>query len=270
MGLGDEIMAAGHAMAAYRDDPSRRVAICDTANRPRWHELWEGNPVIATPDEVYRGEQVQRIQNANGCRPYVQYPFTVQGGARFTDWRARDHPGRIYLTEAERATGQEFRRRVGRFVVIEPALKATANPNKQWPVGRYAEVVARRPDVTWVQFMHAGSEALPGVCTLPTPSFRAACAYLSVADAYLGPEGGLHHAAAALGVRAVVIFGGYISPMTTGYPTHINLADHGPGSPCGRWLPCGHCRQAMERISVEHILEAFQHAAMLEPTQVLS
>jgi glycosyl transferase family 9 (putative heptosyltransferase) len=270
VGLGDEIMAAGHAMAAHRDDPSRRVAICDTANRPRWHELWEGNPVIATPDEVYRGENVQRIQNANGCRPYVQYPFTVQGGARFTSWRARDHPGRIYLTEAEQQTGQAFRRRIGRFVVIEPALKASANPNKQWPVERYAAVVRARSDVTFVQLIHAGSTSLEGVLPLPTPSFRAACAYLAVADAYLGPEGGLHHAAAALGVRAVVIFGGYISPRTTGYVQHHNLADDGPGSPCGRWLPCGHCRQSMERITVEHVLAGLLAIGAAAPIEVPS
>lgn len=258
MGLGDEIMAAGHAMSAHALEPYRRVAICDTANRPRRHELWEGNPVIATPDDVARGEDVQRIQNANGCRPYVRYPFTVQGGALFTKWRARDYPGRIYLTEAELAPGVALSVELGRFVIIEPCLKRNANRNKQWVFNRYAAVVAARPDLAFVQLMHPDSNALPGAIQVRTGSFREACGILAAAAAYVGPEGGLHHAAAALGVRGVVIFGGYISPQTTGYPLHINLADEGPASPCGRWTLCAHCREAMDRITVPKVLEALE------------
>jgi FkbM family methyltransferase len=50
-----------------------------------------------------------------------------------------------------------------------------------------------------------------------------AAGVLSGASLLISPEGGLHHAAAALGVRAVVIFGGFISPATTGYALHTNL-----------------------------------------------
>lgn len=258
MGVGDEIMASGQAQAVYDADLSMRVAICDVLNRPRWHPIWDGNPILAHPEQVAMGEPVHRIQNASGCRPYLRYPFTVEGGAHFTDWRARDYPGRIYLTEAELAPGVRLQADRGRFVVVEPCLKQKANPNKLWGFNRYASVVAARPDLSFVQLMHPDSDPLPGADHIRTDSFRTACGILAAAAAYLGPEGGLHHASAVLGVRAVVLFAGVMNPETTGYPTHINLADDGPESPCGRWTPCEHCREAMDRITVPQVLEALE------------
>ena len=51
---------------------------------------------------------------------------------------------------------------------------------------------------------------------------------LSGARAAVLHEGGLHHAAAALGMPAVVLFGGMISPRNTGYDVHVNLAIDDP------------------------------------------
>ena len=56
----------------------------------------------------------------------------------------------------------------------------------------------------------------------------------------------LMHAAAALKVPAVVIYGGFISPKVTGYPLHRNLFTG--GTPCGMRTNCKHCRDAMAAI----------------------
>src|SRR5262249_52788187 len=96
-----------------------------------------------------------------------------------------------------------------------------------------------------------GWDMLPRVVTA---TFRDALCILSLARLYVGPEGGLHHAAAALGVPAVVIFGGFSSPRATGYPWHSNIA--APGKPCGSIAYCAHCREAMASITVERVLEA--------------
>lgn len=256
MGAGDEIMAAGHAQSMYDANPSRRIAICDRRGYPRWDPIWEGNPIIARPAEVYAGEPVERIWNANGCRPYITYPFTHDGGLTVTRWRARDHVGRIYLTESEREAAHRIRGIHGPFVLIEPSLKKSANQNKRWPFERYEAVISACPDRTFLQMIHPDSQRLAGAVDIYVQDFRLACALVSAADAYVGPEGGLHHAAAVLGIPAVVVFGGYISPETTGYPGHVNLADTGQGSPCGRWRPCEHCREAMDRITVGRVVEA--------------
>jgi ADP-heptose:LPS heptosyltransferase len=256
MGMGDEIMAAGEAERIFRSDPSKPVAICDLTGQVRWHELWEGNPAIATPAYVKSKQPVHRITNGVGCRPYIRYPFTAVRGMRFTDWQARDHVGTLYLTNDELTLGKRIRDEVGPFVLIEPDVKPSSTPNKQWGAERFAAVVEALPEMTFIR-AH-GDECRPflGVKNVRTRSFRQACGILAAADGFFGTEGGFHHAAAALGQPAVVIFGGFISPKSTGYDTHVNIADKGPGSPCGRWQPCGHCAEAMDRIEVGRVIEA--------------
>lgn len=267
MGLGDELLAAGHAQRVYDETTSRRVAICDLQGKARWHPLWDGNPIIAPPDRVERGEKVHRIQNASGCRPYVKYPFTRDTGWTYTDWRARDHRGRIYLTAEERQWASRVREAIGPFVLIEPSAKRVASPNKSWPFERYAQLVHQTQDVVrFVRFMHEDPRPLPGVTHKTAPTFRHAIALLSRATAYVGTEGALHHAAAVVGIPAVVIFGGSIPVDNLGYPEHVNLADDGPGSPCGRWLPCDHCRRAMDRITVDRVVDSLM--AVLERAHV--
>jgi ADP-heptose:LPS heptosyltransferase len=143
--------------------------------------------------------------------------------------------------------------------VIEPTIKSRASPNKQWGADRWAAFVAlaRRRGVDLVQ-LGDQPPTLEGVRWISTPSFRAGAAVLARAIAYVGHEGGLHHAAAAVGVPAVVIFGGFISPACTGYRMHTNLftggtADHPLG--CGMRMPCQHCETAMSEITPESVAD---------------
>jgi ADP-heptose:LPS heptosyltransferase len=88
-----------------------------------------------------------------------------------------------------------------------------------------------------------------------TPSFRVAISAMSGASLYIGPDGGLHHVAAALGIPAVVLWGGVASPKNLGYDFHTNIW-HGD-EPCGTVNGiCGHCKEAMAKITVEEVLEA--------------
>ena len=249
-------MAAGEAEVLFRADPSRLVAILDLAGHPRWSEVWDGNPAIARPSYVSKGHPVQTISNGIGCRPYIRYPFTSRRGMRFTQWRARDHVGRLYLTDDELEAGKRIRDEVGPFLLVEPDVKPQSTPNKKWGLERFAAVVRMLPELTFIRAHGDDCQPFSGVRNVNTRTFRDACGILAAADGYVGTEGGFHHAAAALDKPAVVIFGGFISPRSTGYEGHLNIADKGPGSPCGRWEHCGHCSQAMERITVERVVEA--------------
>ncbi len=242
MGLGDEIMVTGQARAMGDRDP--RLVAVRGHNGARWHALWNGNPRIARPAEVARGRDVQWLDNGPGRRPYVDYARTSKRRWAYTDWTCV--AGEIYLSDAE----IDWARHQGgdRFVVIEPYIKPGASPNKRWGLERSQAVVDRMGGREFVQFAWSADPPLQGVRVVSAPSFRHACAVLARAGAYLGPEGGLHHAAAALGVPAVVIFGGMTSPANTGYRDHVNLFDDGPESPCGRRVPCPHCARAMAAI----------------------
>jgi ADP-heptose:LPS heptosyltransferase len=71
-------------------------------------------------------------------------------------------------------------------------------------------------------------------------------------------EGGLYHAAAALGIPAVAIFGGWVSPANQGYDGEdiVNLYEHMNGeSPCGQRVPCPHCRAALDRITPQTLIQ---------------
>ena len=240
MGLGDEIMAAGAARRRQVAGDPRPVAILDRHARPRWHGLWEGNPRIARPEEVARGLDVQTIVNGPGCRPYIDYGRTTAMRWAYTDWRAA--PGELY--DIERAKPQEY-------VIVEPHVKATASSNKDWGWGSWQALV-NRLDLNWVQLGPPRTRILEGVTHIETPTFLDACRVLSGTRAAVLPEGGLHHAAAALGVAAVVIFGGMTSPANTGYEAHVDLFESmGGASPCGMRLPCAHCARAMATIRPE-------------------
>jgi hypothetical protein len=253
VGMGDEIMAAGEAEVIFRQT-GVPVAILGRDGQPRWHPLWEGNPAIAHPYRITR--VTPTITNGVGCRPYISYPFTAARGMRFTDWRARDRVGRVYLTADELALGKRIRYEVGPFLLLEPDVKPDATPNKAWGLDRFADVVRQMSDITFVRAHGDECRTFPPVKNVHTRTFREACGVLAASDGYVGTEGGFHHAAAALGKPAVVIFGGFISPKTTGYETHLNICDKLPGSPCGKWRQCGHCLAAMDRITVPMVVEA--------------
>ena len=167
---------------------------------------------------------------------------------RYTSWRA--HPGELF---------QVPRREPGRYVVIEPHIKANASPNKDWGWARWQALVNLRRDLDWVQPGPPGTRVLDGARHAATADFRAACGLLAGARAAVLPEGGLHHAAAALDLPAVVIFGGMTAPANTGYDSHVNLFEPMNGaSPCGRRVACGHCARAMAAIRPAAVAEQLE------------
>jgi ADP-heptose:LPS heptosyltransferase len=246
MGFGDEIIAAGRAEKRARE-LGRPVRIVDRLGETRWSELWNGNPAIT------QNPSAPAIQDGPGCRAYIAYPFTAAGHG-YTDFQARDHRGHLYLTEKELERGREVAAR-GPFVVVEPWIKDGANANKRWPLDRWIELVSLLDGVRLVQLGPPTTRGLRDVEFVPTASFRDAAGVLAAARALVAPEGGLHHAAAALGVPAVVIFGGSPSVRATGYPEHLNL---GGTDPCGRWMPCEHCAAAMRAIKPTTVAAALR------------
>lgn len=242
MGWGDEIMATALARRAQQHD-KRKVQFLDRSGMARWDAIWRGNPRIAHPDEF---GNFNKILNCPGCRPYI-------AGKTAERWTWLDYacePGEIYLSDEEIAFAASYRPQV----VIEPTLKELASPNKQWQAWAHFAELCHEAGIGVTQLGPAGKQPIPYADLIHTPDFRSACAVLANAKAYVGHEGGMHHAAAALGVPAVVIFGGYISPAQTGYADHKNLFTG--GTPCGNRFPCAHCAEAMQAITPQMVLEA--------------
>src|SRR5688572_7416665 len=122
MGIGDELLAAGHARRMRLTDP-RPVRILDKRGQRRWHEIWNANPDIA----VALATNVQKLQNGPGCRPYINHDLSTP--RRWVWKKYEPYPANLPTVKPdERGRG---------MVLIEPHIKEGASPNKQW--GRWHE-----------------------------------------------------------------------------------------------------------------------------------
>ena len=241
MGYGDELMVTGHVRELQLRDP-RKVRL--EYGKRLWNEVFDHNPRIARGED--RDVQVYQAR-VNGLRPYA----TAKSADRWV-WRQFKPPvGELYFQPDELAYAAQF----SPDVVIEPNLKGNASQNKDWGLERWVRLVAlmREAGLKPTQLGPAGTRVLPGASLIETRNFRHACAVLARARGAVLSEGGLHHAAAVVGVRAVVIYGGFISPRQTGYDLHTNIFTG--GEPCGMRIACKHCQRAMAAIAPEMVMD---------------
>ncbi len=253
MGYGDSLLATGIARGATLR--GKQIAFGD-GKKITWDQhsqhVFMGNPNIALPGSE-GAVNLEWVAHYKGNRLYNR-----QVAGRW-EWNLDFHatPGEMFFTEQEKLHG----RRNGRgFILIEPNVprwKSVA-ANKDWGIERYQEVAMRlvARGHRLAQFAYGNEPILRGATRLRTASFRDAVSIMSQAWLYLGPEGGLHHAAAAVGIGAVVLFGGFIPPSVTGYLSHANLT--GGAEACGSLQKCEHCRAAMAKISVAEVIDAVE------------
>lgn len=243
-------MVSGRARVLQQTDPRRVRVTYQGVEKPTKHSvIFLNNPRIAGLGERGDFQELAARDMANN-RPY----HTGKTAERWTyNLAFRPDVGEIYFTEFERAFGADYQGRI----IIEPQIKAGASPNKQW--GRWADLVAlmRAAGLNPSQLGPAGTPPMDGVEHIVTPGFRMATAVLAGARAVVLPEGGLHHAAAVLGVPGVVIFGGFTPVELTGYPMHRNLGAS-LGDACGLRIPCAHCAAAMAAISPEQVFNELE------------
>ena len=223
------------ARKARETDP-RQVCVLDRADRPRWQALWDRNPNITR-----NPNGAQLLRDGPGVRHYIANKTPDRW--KWIEVPDRE-PGDLYLKSTARRIDDPY-------IYVEPNIKDRASVNKRWP--HYQAVVDALPEFIFAQ---CTAPYLRGVVKLSTPDVVDALSVLSHASLYVGNEGGMHHAAAALGVPAVVIFGGYISPAVTGYKEQTNL--YAGGDPCGMRVPCRHCVDAMNSITVDMVVQAIE------------
>tara|TARA_Y100000310_G_scaffold160700_1_gene160540 strand:- start:5081 stop:6025 length:945 start_codon:yes stop_codon:yes gene_type:complete len=282
MGFGDDIMGTGLAKSImlrseYADtvfvfgDPDNFYDAGTNTIRGHYSEVFMNNPHVLVPGEPVKN--VCCIPDFPGQRSSIDYEKSdyeepEEGKARRStpgqiirfqwnkEWSAPK--GEIYFTVDEKSAASEIAMRLPYpYFVIEPnvADKPWFN-HKGWPFDRWQDVVDAFPGVTFIQFN--GQRVLRGVHQLITPTFRQAMGVLSGAGAFLGTDGGLHHAAAALDVPAIVLWGHYSSPQVFGYNDQVNLR-HEDGLGCGYvWKECRECNESMLKISVDEVVDSFK------------
>ena len=162
----------------------------------------------------------------------------------------------LFLSDGERTKAQEVARKIGPFIAIEPHANDEFTVNKEWGFERWQAVAdVLTPECTFVQISTAGKRVLRGVQDwCGHLNFREAAALIGESRLFLGPEGGLMHAANAVGTRALIIFGGFISPDLTGYCENVNLYSAIDCAPCGLRRRCPYHLECMAKITPERVI----------------
>lgn len=250
MGLGDVLMSMGEAKRIHQRT-GQPVLITDPRGMPVRSDLFTGVPYLI--QKPLRGERYQRHVNSPGHRPYIR----LKTAERWYWNKYRPEPADVVLTEAERELAQGISRP---FIVLEPHVKNIGHRNKDWGWAHWEDLATllRRENHRVIQMVRPGEKVLRHAEGTQVPDFRKALAVLARAALYVGPEGGLHHGAAAMRTPAVVIFGGFVSPETTGYDHHRNLFTGGEA--CGMRTDCLHCRKAMNAITPEMVLHEIKES----------
>lgn len=236
MGFGDDIMATAWARVV-KEKTGREVTF------GYWSEVFENNRDIVTSDEP-----AIRLPHRPGQRPYILGQYDKHF---IFNPNHRPVPGHIHFSTEEKLIAD--RTAWGKFVLVEPHVKGTVSgPNKDWGWRKWVEFAEDFDSLPLCQLDY-GKPILPHVRPLKCESFRLGMALLSKASLFIGTDGGLHHAAAALNIPAVVIWGHYVSPEILGYYQHANIW-HGTG-PCGSLFECDRCKAAMAKIGVDEVIE---------------
>lgn len=249
MGLGDDIMALGSAVRMHAES-GRKVVIGPPGSR-YWSPMFHHAHCLVSPEEPEL--DCQRLYDYPGQRPYINYR-ECRAGKQVLHESFRAQAGALFFSEFENQNAQrwlEDHAMETGFILVEPHVKATfSGTNKLWPWNNWCQLVgafAERGE-TVVQASRPGGNVLPHVsAVIRDQDVRRSLALLRYARCVVTTDGLFHHAAAALHVPAVVIWGARTNPEILGYKQHSNMT-YGDDW-CGSLKQtCAHCQRAMSRI----------------------
>ena len=164
----------------------------------------------------------------------------------------------LFLTDQECLVGESLKKKLRRFIVIEPHSKMDYTVNRSYPFDKWQSIVNQLKDE--IDFIQIGLEAkgLRNVIDMRgKTTFREAAGIIANAELFVSSEGGLTHCANAVNTKAVVIITGYQSPDMICYPENINIniSSHGP---CGMKIQCMECHDDAKNHDEANIVRAIR------------
>jgi hypothetical protein len=277
MGLGDDLMITNFVEQEKKKHPNKQIVIGNLEEKIIYDSLiYLNNPNITPINKVNRDKPIHFINYHNRNRPYIDYQNSNNDNWKW-NMKFSPTPGKIYLAENEKTTAMtilnaakaqwnnnnssNFKAVIffeSTSTKIENSFYFNKMKNKDWGESNWQEIIYRlKSDYLIIQSKHEKSKKFEGTYYSSIDfDFRTACAIMNECDLFLGPEGGFGHAAAALGKKAVLYFGGWIHPKVTGYNFHENIYFDHAKSPCGSvGYICDHCEQARRSIKVGYVYD---------------
>lgn len=272
-GLGDDLFVNTIVYHLWKQE-GRKVVVAG-----RHPELFRGNPgawIIPTRSQkiahqigrfllnlriiesmTYMGYQTE--QSEGGMKPMNSHIFELL--SQKVELKNAPKKPEIFLTTKEK---NRFALPTGTkpWIAMHSTGVTEMTENKNWYPERFLEVSKRLKEAyRLVQLGRSSDPALEVDLDLRGKIRpRAAAAVLASCSVLLCQVGFLMHAAAAVGTRAVVIYGGFEAPWESGYEQNINLYTKLPCSPC--WLrgPCPYDKECMKQISVDEVMNSVSEA----------
>ena len=265
MGYGDALMATGE-VKLLRKNTDMKFVIGDGI-RSYWSPIFDNNPFIIRGSQIKSSQDVIWVKNYEFNRPYRRYGKNLDPDKYNWNHNHKASPGELFFTNEEESFSEKIKETIinkygkKKLIFVEPHVKKRRGfENKDWGFSKWQEVIYRLSDkYLFIQTTYDKRKVLKNVINIHGIDFRYACALMKITDLFIGTEGGMHHAAAALNKKAVVIFGGHISPDITGYSFHKNLYITDEFSPCGNKLQCKHCEECLNKIKIEQLVKEIEN-----------
>ena len=275
MGYGDDLLITKLASKIKKRHPDRQIVIGEAKSNNAYHSIiYDNNPNISDCRNLKKNIPIQIIDYHPYNRPYIDYINSTN--TKYIWRKYKPQPGEIYFSKKEKKDAKniinkaiEFwnninKKNYKKIIFLETSSTkihdrqfSIKHQNKDWGNDNWKKLVdIISKDYLVIQSVHKESKKNIGVFSPEYLDFRLACAVLNEVDLYIGPEGGFGHVAAALNKKAVLYFGGWITPEAIGYDFHENIYYDHKLSPCGEYKKlCSHCEEARKAISVDIFLE---------------
>ena len=261
MGYGDDIMVTGEVEHLLKKNPNSKFIVGDGHNI-WWSEIYENNEAIINANQYKNFKNVLWINNYPHHRPYRIYEKDTHYLKYTWNKSYKAKKGKLFFSNEEKKFANKIFNKIKtkskkKIILVEPNVKIKKGyKNRDWGFNKWQFVVDKlREKFIFLQTSYSKQQILKNTINIHNINFRSSCAILSKADLFIGTEGGLHHAAAALNKKAVVIFGGFIDPSITGYSFHNNLYIDDLNSPCGSKHECKHCKNCMDLITIDKVIK---------------
>ncbi len=275
MGYGDDLLVTSLAAKIKKQFPERQIVIGIAEKNHAFHSpIYENNPNIADCRNLDNNKPIHLIDFHELNRPYIDYEKSIPNN--YVWKKFKPVPGEIYFSNQEKKEAKKIISEAKKFwdenhskkfrniifletssTKINDAQFSFKHQNKDWGIENWERLINKlKNDYLIIQSNHTQTKKIDGIFTPQEMDFRLACALLEEVDFYVGPEGGFGHVAAALNKKAVLYFGGWISPDVIGYDFHENIYYEDTQSPCGvKSKLCEHCSKARKIITVDIFLE---------------
>lgn len=281
MGYGDEIIASFVVSEVGKRFPDKKIAISKPNSFPmlrRWDkqqsQIYQNNPYLINPaafghihksDLVYypdwRGNRPRRFDKSIFSKKIVplnpevfdwldEKYYTDEAGHK----RFKAYPGSIFFSEEENSKINHLKKKYGDHILINTL---SASTNKDWGIANWSEFVKQISSRH--KMIHPSKSKIDSLPFYETKSFRDLLMLISSVKAVVTTEGGVHHAAAALGIPAVVLFGGRMNVEMMGYQDHLNISINMGRTPCHcrSGASCEYCEKCWRNLSPLMVYESF-------------